>query len=430
MNRLAPFATLVLLCGCVAQTPHVRQAEPRAKSPPLLKRLADLEVGMRILVERAEAVQRADAACHVATHDRVSPVLEVAVADGPTFVAPSSMADVTLRATFSDEGCGLDLTTLSVTVDDQDVAAQFVAKSGGAQGTVSLPVGSHTVCMTIQDGAGNVTRSQARFEVLPPPAVAFELIPTSSSTVAVATPGNMSLRAVTALGETAKSFTGFVLFSVSDGRQPLDGLLVEITATDNGQVELPDGVATFLTVGEVTVTAESLEPAPLNVSGSLAMHVTLDAPVVTANVPTQLPQSGPVSVFGFTFPGETVVLLVDDEIAAVQAPEAGGDYSLTAMIPAGAHQVTVRATNPTTGKITTSAPITVTVPQPVAPEPTPTASSEATIPVAQEKKMFTSADILAIFTGKAPEPSTADLDEAEVTFDVWEEAESFSVSTD
>ena len=180
--------------------------------------------------------------------------------------------------------------------------------------------------------------------------------------VLVGTAQDLTLRAVTSTGAPASSFTGFVELTTSDGRLPLDGLLLELTPANMGEITLK-GLAVFQTLGTVVVTAQSLEDPPLDISGNLSVTVELQDPVVTVAPPAQLPEDGTVTVEGISFPGGSVELVVDGQVVATSSAGSNGEFILSTRLDGGVHVVFVRATNAQTGEVRESASFDTTVPE-------------------------------------------------------------------
>ncbi|MCW8138077.1 MAG: HYR domain-containing protein, partial [Planctomycetota bacterium] len=171
------------------------------------------------------------------------------------------------------------------------------------------------------------------------------------------TENDLRIRALTEDGSLDPAFSGVVLVTSSDGRPPLDGLVAQL---DQGQVTLP-GLAFFQTVGTVVLTARTvpLDPGDPDASGTLAVEVVLQAPVIFPALPTSVAVGGELTIQGLSFVGQVVELVVDGQLVATEIAGPGGSFALTARLTPGAHQVLVRALDPTTGALVSSQSFTV-----------------------------------------------------------------------
>jgi len=302
--------------------------------------------------------------------DLTPPTLSLTPASGasvnPTLQLVADYSDPPNGAT-----CGIDLGTFRATLDGADATSLFMIGSTQATHDVTLSEGVHTLSVTIGDLGGNATTQQVTFTVVSP-LIGFELsLSSSPSAVQVASQNDLTIRALLTGGLTATGFVGFVLVSTSEGLPPLDGLVVEFTGADQGQVTIPD-VALFQRLGQVVVTVNELDSA---LSGTLGVNVVVTDPVVFPPPPTTLGEDGDLRLEGFSFPGEVVELIVDGQVVASTVAGSNGRYVLQATLPPGALQVSVRATDPGTGQVRGSTPVTITVPAPtttgitVAPSP-------------------------------------------------------------
>ncbi|MFY9822528.1 MAG: DNRLRE domain-containing protein, partial [Thermoanaerobaculia bacterium] len=99
-----------------------------------------------------------------AAHDQVPPVLAITSPNQPILVNDPAPAVV---VEYSDGGSGVDLATLQVLVDGQDVTASCA--SGPQSATCHAPTlaaGNHTVQALLKDRTGNTAQASAAFQLL------------------------------------------------------------------------------------------------------------------------------------------------------------------------------------------------------------------------------------------------------------------------
>ncbi len=147
---------------------------------------------------------------------------------------------------------------------------------------------------------------------------------------------DFTVRAVTASGATATGFTGFVQVAASDGKAPLDGLVLELTPEDQGRLTSP-GLAFFQTLGPITLTARTLPLAPTDpiVSGALTAQVVLEAPALYPALPASLAPGAELVLQGLAFPGQWVELVIDGQLVATEIAGAGGAFTATVRLTPG-----------------------------------------------------------------------------------------------
>ena len=302
----------------------------------------------------------------ITVQDTLPPSLALTPPDGSVLTT----TQVALAADYSDSGSGVDLGSFQAALDSVDVTAQFTVNATQAS-ALSAPLsnGQHTLEVTIADAAGNSLTLSSTFTVSAAAqgAAAFELSlsPGSPGGVPVLTPNALSVRAVDDQNATFTDFVGFVLIGASDGREPLDGLVLEFTAADQGVVTVPD-VAFFSTLGTVVVSAVSLEPPPNDASGSLPVNVVLVAPTIYPDPPATTGADRAVVVEGLSFPGQAVELVVNGAVTATSNAGTTGSFTFSVILEPGANQIFVRATDPQTSQLETSQTVTVTAPPPAA----------------------------------------------------------------
>lgn len=99
-----------------------------------------------------------------AAHDQVPPQLAIASPDQPILVNQPSP---TVTVEYSDGGSGVDLATLQVRVDGQDVTSGCTAGAQSASCPVAaLAAGNHTVQAALKDRAGNAAQASFAFQLL------------------------------------------------------------------------------------------------------------------------------------------------------------------------------------------------------------------------------------------------------------------------
>ena len=188
------------------------------------------------------------------SYDRTGPALSATPADGAT----TDDETPTLLVTWSDgPGAGADPGSFVATVDSQRLT--FVVGPDGAEATLALEDGEHTLQLELRDTVGNRTQRTVHFTVnARAVAYALSLEPGDPSAVLIHTENDLVLRALTLSGRTATSHAGTVTLHVSDGLAPLDGLVTTFDpARDQGLLTIPR-LAFFRSAGELTVTARSL----------------------------------------------------------------------------------------------------------------------------------------------------------------------------
>jgi hypothetical protein len=99
-----------------------------------------------------------------AAHDQVPPVLAITSPSQPILVNDPAPAVV---VEYSDGGSGVDLATLQVLVDGQDVTPSCASGPQSASCHAStLAAGNHTVQALLRDRAGNAAQASAAFQLL------------------------------------------------------------------------------------------------------------------------------------------------------------------------------------------------------------------------------------------------------------------------
>ncbi|MFY9823638.1 MAG: DNRLRE domain-containing protein [Thermoanaerobaculia bacterium] len=99
-----------------------------------------------------------------AANDQVPPVLAITSPNQPILVNEPSPT-VTLE--YSDGGSGVDLATLQVQIDGQDITARCTAGAQSAScPTSSLAAGNHTIQASLHDRTGNAAQASFAFQLL------------------------------------------------------------------------------------------------------------------------------------------------------------------------------------------------------------------------------------------------------------------------
>ncbi|RMH83798.1 MAG: HYR domain-containing protein, partial [Actinomyces sp.] len=297
-------------------------------------------------------------------YDSTPPSLGLEPADGSTVLRGT---EVTLVASYADTGCGVDLASLSATLDGNPQPLRLGA--GSANATLGgLEAGAHTFSVTLSDLGGNEVTKSTTFLVVSE-AGGFELtISPGDPTALEATGANdLTIRAIEPGGATATGFAGFVQLTTSDGLLPLDGLIVDFPPAAQGVVTLR-GQAVFQTLGTVVVTARSLEPS-LDVSGTLAVNVVLPAPIVFPEPPAQIGEDGALTVTGLSFQNQVVELLVDGAPVAQTTAGPSGQVAFGVQLAAGEHQLALRSGGKTSAAVTVRVPAATTTGLVASPSP-------------------------------------------------------------
>lgn len=103
----------------------------------------------------------------------------------PPNSSATSMQKPTFSATFSDNLAGVDLTSLTVTLDGENITSQTAKAVNGFSYTVSSPLaeGSHVLKVTLRDKAGTLTQAQSTFIVDIGLPVISNIIPASQAVI-------------------------------------------------------------------------------------------------------------------------------------------------------------------------------------------------------------------------------------------------------
>ncbi|HEX4966359.1 MAG TPA: DNRLRE domain-containing protein [Thermoanaerobaculia bacterium] len=166
-----------------------------------------------------------------AAHDQVPPSLAITSPSQPILVNDPAPAVV---VEYSDGGSGVDLATLQVLVDGQDVTASCATGPQSASCHVpSLAAGSHTVQALLKDRTGNAAQASASFQLLLGP---------GPHVVTLQTVGDTYVRK----GDANKNF----------GSEPI--LRVRESGQNRALVQF-DGVSLANTLRGATVVSASLE---------------------------------------------------------------------------------------------------------------------------------------------------------------------------
>ena len=289
------------------------------------------------------------------TIDRSGPSITL-IPDG---VSVPLQMPVDLTASYVDVGCSaVDLGRFSAELDGTSITGDFTI--GAAQATAMVPPvtsGQHMWTVTAVDALGNSTVTSAMFEAgAPPLGLVLELAPAMAADVPLGAPQTLTVRAVSMSGFTASSFTGTVALSASDGDEQLDGALLIFGPADLGEKTLP---LRFQRLGEVLIAADALAAPPLDFFTTLAVEVTIAAPIFAPEPAATTATDGALDLFGFSFPGEPVSLLVDGAVFATVPADVDGAFALSVTLPPGVHTVLAQARG------IDSAMYTVTVPDPI-----------------------------------------------------------------
>ncbi len=265
-------------------------------------------------------------------------VLDTTAPLAPTFdpVAPTSAATVAVTGV-ADAGANV-----SVSVDGTFVGTAVAADDGSFSLALPLGEGTHAVTAEAIDAAGNASSASTPAAVVvdrtaPVVPVLGPLPPTT----------NLATLPVTGTAEPGATVSVLV-----DGAPAGTGVAA---ADGTWSVPVPAGAE-----GSRVVTATVSDPAG-NSSGMTApITVAVDrtpppAPVLTAPAEGEKLAAGTVTVEGTTEPGATVSVVVDGS-TYTDVAGAGGEFSVTVSVPAGAWTATATATDPASNA---SAPVTV-----------------------------------------------------------------------
>ena len=203
--------------------------------------------------------------------DRTAPMVTIASPTSGSVGHPSS----TLRVTFVDAVATVE-STLLVTAQGRDVTGLLTRGDGFAEAplaSLGLDEGRVDVFARIEDAAGNEGSASSSFDYTTPPMAAglvIEVPPAPSAPLVLGQPYDLTIRAVTAGGDIAATFTGLVVLQTSDPTSLLNGLIVDFAPVHSGVRTLP-GLAEFGAEGTHTITASTLEEPVLQ--GVLTVQV-------------------------------------------------------------------------------------------------------------------------------------------------------------
>ena len=187
--------------------------------------------------------------------DRTPP--SVAVVE-PAAGAAAGPTDL-LRVTFSD-AVELDPSSLQVLVQGLDVTPHLTHGADSAQavlGALGVAAGEVLVEVRARDRAGNEGLVSSSFTLVIAPLasrLAIEVPPAPGAPLQAGQTYDLTLRALTATGDVAPTFTGLVLVRTTDPTSRLNDLVVDFAASHGG-VRTIQGIADFATPGSHTVTA-------------------------------------------------------------------------------------------------------------------------------------------------------------------------------
>jgi RHS repeat-associated protein len=327
-----------------------------------------LAEGTHTLTVRASATQRSNTNLGVGNVGPTSvekswtffvetrpPVLTLAPADGTTIETETP----TIAVSYVDPspGSGVNLASLKISLDSVDVTSRFVVTSASATWMVPdalfLSQGVHVLDVSVSDNAGNPASARSTFVVdTHPVALAISISPSLPSHVEAGSLNDVTVRWVTLHGATSLHATGFVLLTCTDHRSPLDGMVLQFVASDQGSKTIPQ-LAAFLTADVQTVTATSL---PTDGSRPLTGSLTVNL------VP------GPAAVLLFTRGGADERLLASETPSpfAVAIDDAFGNRRSDTGTTVIANVLQIGSTNPPillTSAIDATTTASFTVPQ-------------------------------------------------------------------
>tara|TARA_R110002072_G_scaffold128623_9_gene266464 strand:- start:2062 stop:13272 length:11211 start_codon:yes stop_codon:yes gene_type:complete len=268
-----------------------------------------------------------------------------------------------LRAAYSDVGCGtVDAASFRAFLDGVEITTQFAAGPGEFNASIPFPsLGNHTFTACLTDTVGNKAIQTSSFVVsVGATQVVLTLESNGASIDPSSAPVGVSLsvraRLADASGTTASGYVGTVVLSASDGQIPLDGLVLTFTGADQGQ-RLAEDVVFFQNLSPVQISAATTDPSPL--SGSLSVQPVVLRPTIVPTIPTTV--TGPVTIRGFSYPGQVAELLVDGQVVVTQPVLGDSKFAFEVRPPSGTHAFSVRAFDSSTGTLQTSDVVTVEV---------------------------------------------------------------------
>ena len=293
------------------------------------------------------------------TLDRTPPTLMLE----PSGAVPADMP-IELVATYSDSGCSgaVDLSSFSASLDGTDLTSEFAIGSDRATSTrPSLGEGDYELSVSVRDTVGNETSETTNFSAFSPAtSMELSLSPGPISAVSLGVSQVLSIRAMTASGRTALGFEGAVILNSSDGTEGLDAIVVQMTSADMGEKLIP---VTFVSPGQVILSALSLEPAPQDFYAQIEISVVLDAPVIHPALPAMTGEDGRLFVAGYSYPGEIVGVVATTAVMAEIVAGLDGWFGTELQLLPGDYSIFVRADDPTSGQQRISNSFDVNVPR-------------------------------------------------------------------
>jgi RHS repeat-associated protein len=202
--------------------------------------------------------------------DTTPPVLAISPQNGATLPA----GNVAVEITYSDTGSGVDLASLTITVDGADVKASFNVEPARASATIAIETaGAHTIAASIEDVAGNPANATSTFTIT---RVEDDRTP---PTIAAASPQMGSCAGPTAM----------LRATFSDAESGIDAasFRARSAGTDLSSVFT-------LSAGEATAPAASLPPVIIDGAVSLSFTIAdLAGNTSSATVSFNLDRTGP-----------------------------------------------------------------------------------------------------------------------------------------
>jgi YD repeat-containing protein len=190
--------------------------------------------------------------------DRTAPTITIVSPQDGSIAGPGAL----LRVGFTDE-VELAPSSLRVFVQGREVTDSLGRTADAAEatlGALGLVDGPAVVEVRLRDRAGNEGSASSSFTYAAPAAatrLAVEIPPAPAAPLQAGQSYDLTLRALTASGDVAPTFTGLVLVRTTDPTSRLNDLVVDFDASHGGVRSL-GGLADFATLGTHTVTAEAI----------------------------------------------------------------------------------------------------------------------------------------------------------------------------
>lgn len=334
-DGLAPASLLVTLNGVDVTTSFTAGAGSATAS---LAALNPLEGSNTFVAAIQDSLGNQGSTTRTFLVDQTPPTLSLDPADGATITT----TEVPITLTWSDVGCGVDPNSLSVQIDGMDRSGAFTSTANGAQATLTLSEGPHTLSVSVTDLIGLQASDTSTFTVaLSASELRLTVVGADPAAVPVLSSFDLRLEALTTIGTVDADFSGEVQITTTPALAGLNGTVAQI---ESGVLTLPQGLR-LTELGGFTLSAATTGAS--SIQGSLGVTGVLDRPGFVSLTPF-MDAGGNVSLSGLSFPGFAVGIYVDDVL--VQSPVANGTTgafsAALVLAPNVPHDLQLRAIEP------------------------------------------------------------------------------------